>query len=224
MNESVASNRIELTSPRISQSDRSRSSSSSASEAKNHSRCLVSRMRAIRACAGIDTEAAGQREVDALQVGLRGKCDPRALGRLGRDAVHVRLQLVHSGNGAGMDDVGHADPDGVALGFVGEVAHEDPLDGRSPAGGSRVVAPDDVRVHPEAADVLADPVDDQDVERGQREPGEVAVGLVPELPLRAPDAAAGTASIRRGARSPFSRRAMPNGIGAWASVNAATRG
>ena len=76
---------------------------------------------------------------------------------------------------AAQDDVGHADAGGVALGVVGQVA-DDRSAGSSAGSRARSrsidagdVAVDDVRVGAVAADVLADLVDDQDVER--RSPG-----------------------------------------------------
>ena len=54
---------------------------------------------------------------------------------------------------------------------VRQVADDDPLDGRARSRRPGVVASDDVRVHPEPADVLADRVEDEDVDRVEREAG-----------------------------------------------------
>ena len=80
-------------------------------------------------------------------------------------------------------------------------------------GRPRVVAADNVGVHAQPADVLADPVDDEDVDRRR---SAAAPGAGPPrraAPVRARSiASAGTASIRRKPRVPVLEQGEPNGM------------
>src|SRR5690606_26345046 len=92
------------------------------------------------------------------------------------EGVYVGDARVHPADQAGRGEVGEADADRVAVRFLGQVADEDPANvGREaalPANAADVAvdrAADDVRIHATAADVLADSIDNHEVDLLERQ-------------------------------------------------------
>ena len=118
-------------------------------------------------------EAGGERHAQRVLVRVRDDRDLGPLDVLGRDAVEVRLALVHGLHGPPQRHVREADPRGVALGCLGQAADHDPPD---PRPGARLLVaflatPHDVGIHAGAADVLADDVQQQHVDGLERQAG-----------------------------------------------------
>ena len=118
----------------------------------------------------------------------------RDVGAAGGDRVHVHRQEIDAVRGLARGVVGVAQADGVAVGVRAHAEHGELVDERPARIGHAADAdPADHRgVHPGAADLLADPFDDQAVHLVERQPrdqrfrdfeqalgGGEAVGLAP---------------------------------------------
>lgn len=114
-----------------------------------------------------------ERGLNGLAVGFHDDGDVRAIEEGGGEHIGVRGLEVDALVQAAGDDVGEADAVGVAVGFVGQVEHHDPGHARGlrlfDAGQEH--AADDVGVHARARDILADLLDDQQVNALDEEAG-----------------------------------------------------
>ena len=107
--------------------------------------------------------------VDRFAVALEMDGDDRGLRVGGREGVHHGRAIVDRADEAGGGEVRQPDPESVAVGLGRQVTDEDAPDaGRRPAVAVGL-SPDDVRVHAEAAHVLPDLVDDEEIDRIDRE-------------------------------------------------------
>src|SRR4051812_13969670 len=100
------------------------------------------------------------------------------------EAVDPRDLDVHLFDAAALAEFGHANAGGVAVGGFGQIANDDPLDfGPFVVGGDVIVvfAADDIGVHPAAADVLADLIEQQDVGGLEGEPRNPLLGQNEQL-------------------------------------------
>jgi hypothetical protein len=71
-------------------------------------------------------------DIDRLAVRVYRQRNSRPSGVVAVTQFHVGLRIIHPLDGPTKDDVRHADTDGVAIGLVGQVADDDPLDRRAP--------------------------------------------------------------------------------------------
>ena len=124
--------------------------------------------------------------VEDLGVGLEVDRQHRRRQVAGGDGVEAGGDGVHLPQHAAAGELRQADADGVAVRLGREAAHGD--DAHAAVGHPRVrvharLAPDDVRVEAGAADVLADAVEQQQVDVAERQARHPATGVVEQRGL-----------------------------------------